>query len=122
MTLKKFACDLEFISRIERDGKSVTPVDEKTLKTLKYQNEEFEVRCLSMSEETFIASNFNSYIVKIIKTEHQEKLLQAPIVRITPLDNDKGIMISSSQPIVVDRGDYTKEILASVNVTCPPKI
>lgn len=52
--------DLEFISRIKRDGSGTEPVSD-----LKHaRKEEFNLNCLSISEGTFIAAGFNSYVVK----------------------------------------------------------
>ena len=53
---------LEFISRINRDGSGVTKVDEKEV-----LNEDFKLNSLSISEKTYIASGMNSYVVKIKK-------------------------------------------------------
>lgn len=55
--------DLIFISRIERDGSGVVPVDDDK----HLQTEKFELNCLSMTKETYIASGFNSYVVKLKK-------------------------------------------------------
>ena len=52
--------NLQFISQIKRDGTGTIPVlfnpDEKDM---------FELNCLSITEGTYIASGFNSYIVKL---------------------------------------------------------
>ncbi len=62
MCRSKLGSELLFISKINRDGKSVdilskTPKSE--LQTV------FKLTSLSLSNETFIASEFNSYVVKI---------------------------------------------------------
>lgn len=54
---------LEFISQINRDGSGTVPVSPEYLKLI--QDEKFKLICLSMTEKTFIASNFNCFIVKI---------------------------------------------------------
>ena len=52
-----------FISRIESDGKSMTPVVQKLTKM---ENEDmFTLNCLSMSKGTFIASSMSTYVVKL---------------------------------------------------------
>ena len=53
---------LEFISRINRDGSGVSAVDEKEV-----LNEDFTLNRLSISKKTYIASGMNSYVVKIKK-------------------------------------------------------
>lgn len=58
------ANQLEFISRINRDGSGVTKVDEKEV-----LNEKFKLNSLSISENTHIASGMNSYVVKIKKAK-----------------------------------------------------
>ena len=60
--------ELIFISRIMRDGSATTPVlDDDHL-----QEEEFEMNCLSLTKNTWIACGFNSYVVKL-KNEELEK-------------------------------------------------
>lgn len=52
---------LHFISRIKRDGSGV----EKCITQPKFMdNESFTVHGLSLTEGTFIAIGFNSYVVK----------------------------------------------------------
>ena len=55
--------NLIFISRIKRDGTGVEKLSPKEIGFL--QNTEFELKCLSTIRNTFMAINFNSYIVKI---------------------------------------------------------
>lgn len=56
--------DLIFISRIKRDGSGVEPiVDQKDMEHVACQI--FELNNLSHTYETYIASAFNSYVVKI---------------------------------------------------------
>lgn len=67
--MKKFARELEFISQIKRDGSGVTKVKKAYLKCMlenKFaKNELFTLICLSISEKTYIAVNFNAFVVKI---------------------------------------------------------
>lgn len=55
--------ELIFISQINRDGSGTTPVKEDYLEML--QSEKFDVTRMSLSENTFIASGFNSFVVKV---------------------------------------------------------
>ncbi len=56
--------NLKFISRILRDGSGTAMIkDEKDVDHV--QEEEFRINCLSITNGTFIASGFNSYVVKI---------------------------------------------------------
>lgn len=64
---------LEFISWIKRDGSGTEPITEDYLKIL--QDEKFDVNCLSLSENTHIASGFNSFVVRIKKADITEKQL-----------------------------------------------
>lgn len=66
--------DLEFISFIKRDGTGVvmcgTPWDADTPKTddMSYlDNEKFELSLISLTYMTYIASGFNTWVVKIKK-------------------------------------------------------
>jgi hypothetical protein len=61
--MRKLGEELEFISWIKRDGSGTDAISEDYLKML--QTEEFDVTCLSMSQGTFIASGFNSFVVKL---------------------------------------------------------
>jgi hypothetical protein len=58
--------DLIFISRILRDGSGVERLGDKSLDEQRFvANEVFKLNCLSITEGTYIASAFNSYVVKI---------------------------------------------------------
>ncbi len=67
--IQKFPHELEFISQINRDGKGVSEVSQSFLKACEtnslMKNELYDLYCLSVTEGTFIAQNFNSYVVKI---------------------------------------------------------
>ena len=69
--MKKKAHELDFISQINRDGSGTTEVSESYLKSMLenklMKDEDFEVSCLSLSEGTFIATNFNSFVVRLKK-------------------------------------------------------
>jgi hypothetical protein len=63
MKKKYKASELEFISRINRDGKGVTLLigEEQYCFT-----EKFKLKCLSVSQKTHVATdNMNHYVVKI---------------------------------------------------------
>jgi len=55
--------DLIFISRIKRDGSGVVAI-EKDEELFNY-NEKYIVHSLSISNKTYIACGFNSYVVKL---------------------------------------------------------
>lgn len=57
--------DLIFISRILRDGSGTEPVQERDNSNPFIANEVYELNCLSVTNGTYIASAFNSYVVKI---------------------------------------------------------
>jgi len=63
---------LEFISWIKRDGSGVVMIpsprneSEPKLDDMSYvNNERFELNPLSLSQGTFIASGFNSFVVRL---------------------------------------------------------
>ena len=66
---KAKAKDLIFISWINRDGSGTSPVPEDMLENMlnsKFLKDDyFKLNSLSMSNETFIASGFNSFVVKL---------------------------------------------------------
>jgi hypothetical protein len=63
------AHELEFISKINRDGSGTEPVDERYLRAMLenpiMKKEEFELHRLSLTAGTFIAFNFNAFVVKL---------------------------------------------------------
>jgi len=67
--MRKNPTELIFISQIKRDGsgtKKIFKKDIKHLTTNKFAaSEEYEINRLSISEGTYIASGFNSYVVKL---------------------------------------------------------
>lgn len=67
--MKKKAHELEFVSQIKRDGSGTIKVRKSYLKSMLenplMKDEDFELHCLSLSEKTFIAINFNAFVVKL---------------------------------------------------------
>ena len=67
--MKKKAHELEFISQIKRDGSGTTKVKKSYLKAMLdnslMKNQDFDLHCLSISEKTFIAFNFNAFVVRV---------------------------------------------------------
>ena len=66
--------ELEFISFIRRDGSGTVMVGSEWDKNKDYpkvddmshlDEELFELNCLSLSKKTFIASGFNSFVVRL---------------------------------------------------------
>jgi hypothetical protein len=70
--MNKLASELEFISQIKRDGSGVTKVKKSYIKAMfenpLMKNELFELHHLSLSQKTYIAFNFNVFVVKIKDT------------------------------------------------------
>ncbi len=70
--MEKLAKELKFISQINRDGSGTAPVREDYLKAMLenslMKDEKFELHCLSMTEKTYVAFNFNAFVVQL-KTE-----------------------------------------------------
>ncbi len=67
--MKKKAHELIFISQIKRDGSGTSKVSKAYLKAMLenplMKDDEFDLTSLSISEGTFIASGFNSFVVKL---------------------------------------------------------
>jgi len=61
--MKKFASELEFISRISADGKSIV-LDVSNELTDYEKKELFKLNSLSISNGTYIASSMSTYVVK----------------------------------------------------------
>jgi len=61
--------EMIFISRIKRDGSGTKKVFKKDVKHLTENkfaaNEDYKITRLSITEGTYIASGFNSYVVKL---------------------------------------------------------
>ena len=63
--------ELVFISWIRRDGSGTDEVPKDLIKMMR--NDVFDVSCLSMSQKTYIASGFNSFVVKIKSKNKKQK-------------------------------------------------
>jgi hypothetical protein len=63
--MRKKAKKLEFVSRIKADGSGTEKVPESLLKNDLFLNKKLKITCLSISEGTYIASGFNSFVVKL---------------------------------------------------------
>ena len=65
--MERFGSELEFISIISADGKKITVLEGTNNQKVSMisQKEIFKLSRLSISEETFIASGFRSYVVKL---------------------------------------------------------
>jgi hypothetical protein len=68
---KAKASELDFISVIKRDGSGTTPVSPELLSMLNENScvGDFMLQRLSITEDTYIAFNFNVYVVKYKKNE-----------------------------------------------------
>ena len=66
--MKRKAKDLIFISRIighGRDLEILSEVESEKLQDNHFIDDEYKLNCLSISNKTYIASGFNSYVVKL---------------------------------------------------------
>ena len=61
--MTKSGKELDFISQIKRDGSGTCKVTKAHVKVL--ENEKFVINRLSLTEDTFIASGFNSFVVRL---------------------------------------------------------
>lgn len=55
--------ELIFISRILRDGTGVEMIEDQDL-MMHVRETVFNLNCLSLTQKTYIASEFNSYVVR----------------------------------------------------------
>jgi len=69
LAMKLKAKDLVFISWIKRDGSGTEPVPDEMLESMLNnqfsKDDKFNINRLSLSNKTFIASGFNSFVVKL---------------------------------------------------------
>lgn len=69
--MKKKPSELIFISQINRDGSGTTSVKESYIKAMNenplIKDEKLKLRCLSITNGTYIAIGFNSFVVKLKK-------------------------------------------------------
>ncbi len=67
--MKKKAHELEFISQINRDGSGTKEVAPSYLRDMlenpMSKDDDFKLHCLSVTEKTFIAFNFNAFVVRL---------------------------------------------------------
>lgn len=73
--MERFACELDFISRISNDGLSIEKLENHNLSD--YEGKEiYKLRPLSLSKETYIASSMSTYVVKL---KNQPKIFKTLI-------------------------------------------
>ncbi len=69
--MEKKAHELEFISQINRDGSGTKKVKKDYLKAMLenplMKDKYFDIYCLSITERTYIAIGFNSFVVRLKK-------------------------------------------------------
>lgn len=66
--MKRYANELIFISRIKRDGTGTIPIqpdEQEELESNIFFDKNLELRCLSLTERTYITHGFNSYVVRL---------------------------------------------------------
>ena len=63
--------ELIFISRILRDGSGTSDCSKLDMSNV--DNYSFEINCLSITEQTYIATHFNAYVVKLKETNGLKK-------------------------------------------------
>jgi hypothetical protein len=67
--MKKKANELEFISQIKRDGSGTSPVEDSykkaMLENLFMKYDKFKIHRLSITENTYLAIGFNSFVVRL---------------------------------------------------------
>lgn len=80
---KRLGKELEFLSLIKRDGTGTIMCGGEWNPSMKHpktddmsylDNETFTVRCLSLTNKTYIACGFNSFIVRLKDIPKQEEL------------------------------------------------
>lgn len=76
--MKKQGKDLQFISRISRDGSGTVKLNSKHEYLVR--DTEFDLTPLSLTEGTYIASGFNCYVVRLKKEEKMTKLTDKELI------------------------------------------
>ena len=61
--MKRLGKELKFISWIGREGEGTKPVTKEHIELM--QDNSFRINCLSLTYKTYIASGFNSFVVKL---------------------------------------------------------
>lgn len=61
--MEKLGKELIFISQIKRDGSGTSDVEDRYIKLM--ECDVFKLTCLSLSNKTYIATAFNSFVVKL---------------------------------------------------------
>lgn len=86
--LHKKAYQLTFISQINRDGSGTTPVSKDYLKMMRTnklaKDDVFELRTLSLSQRTFIAHGFNSFVVRLNGRNHPREIQPFGVLKEKP--------------------------------------
>lgn len=81
--MEKKGHELIFISFIKRDGSGTVKCGTEWNESMDYpkvddmsylDDETFTINCLSLSKQTFIASGFNSFVVRLKSTKHLDEL------------------------------------------------
>lgn len=86
MSRQKSGADLEFISQIKRNGSGTEPIEPDYLEML--QKEKFSLTCLSLTEGTYIASGFNSFVVKMKKKIIMPDRIRIHVFSSLPLESN----------------------------------
>lgn len=74
--MKKRANQLDFLYRIEGDGSRTIPIDPKQNERLQSNNYLYELRCLSITNQTWITSSMSSYVVRIKDVKNNDELVR----------------------------------------------
>ena len=79
MEMKRKAHELIFISQIKRDGSGTFLVRRSYLNFMLnnplMRDTDFELHCLSITEKTYIAFNFNAFVVRL-KRESKKNIVK----------------------------------------------
>lgn len=67
--MKKYAHELKFIGQVKRDGSGIKEVDPEFIKSMTenplVKNDKFKLKRLSLSHDTYLAFNFNVFVVRV---------------------------------------------------------
>ena len=69
--MKRYASELEFIGQVKKDGSGIEEVTPEFIRSMTenplVRNDKFKLKRLSLSHETYLAFNFNVFVVKLKK-------------------------------------------------------
>jgi hypothetical protein len=74
--MRKRGTQLEFLYRIDGTGEFNAPLNEDSKKFLQNEKYIYELRCLSITNGTWLATDMSTFVVRIKEQENQDELVR----------------------------------------------